>query len=222
MIHPLAHVSPRARLGARVRIWHAAQIGDGAEIGDDCIIGSNVYIDRGVIVGSRVKIQTGAQLYRGTRVEDGVFIGPSACVTNDLYPRAIALSGELKTDSDWSQGTVRLAYGASLGAGSIVLPNTQIGRFAMVAAGAVVTADVTDYGLVVGIPARLCGYVCQCGGRLLLAAGSGRQESWQCRICRSCYRSNLELGFSLQSGPLGDRPAETALEPSAAGGRSYR
>ena len=182
MIHPTAEISPTATVGAGTKVWHRAQICDGARVGEECVIGSGVYIDRGVVVGNRVKIQTGAQLYRGAVVDDGVFIGPLVCLTNDKYPRAIVPSGRLKTDADWTLGEVHVQYGASLGAGSVVLPDVTVGRFAMVAAGAVVVDTVPDHGLVAGVPARLVGFVCACG-RTLRQTGAGGQLVWECPTC---------------------------------------
>ncbi len=185
-VHPTASVSPTASIGERTRIWHWTQVGDGARIGDDCIVGSGVYVDRGVVIGNKVKIQTGAQLYRGAVVEDGVFVGPNVCLTNDRYPRAVTPDGQLKTDADWVQGTTRVGYGASLGAGAILLPDVTVGRFAMVGAGALVVTDVPDHALVVGSPARLVGYVCACGQRLLPLDESD-PEVWACRGCEATY-----------------------------------
>lgn len=166
MIHPTAEVSPEAQIGEGTRIWHQAQVREGARIGRECIIGKGVYIDRDVVIGDRVKIQNGASIYHGVTLEDGVFIGPNACLTNDKMPRAITPAGDLKQDADWAVGKILVKYGASVGAGAIVLPQVTIGRFAMVGAGAVVTKDVPDQGLVVGNPARLVGYMCKCGRRL--------------------------------------------------------
>jgi acetyltransferase-like isoleucine patch superfamily enzyme len=194
MVHATASVSPSAIIGTHTRVWHWTQIGDLAQVGDECIVGSAVYIDRGVIIGNRVKIQTGAQLYRGTIVEDGVFIGPRACMTNDRYPRAVNPDGRLKADSDWSQGQTLVQYGASIGAGAIILADVTIGRFAMVAAGATVVEPVPNYGLVVGAPARLVGFVCTCGRRLT-AAVTGSTE-WACRHCEATFEY-------LPSGQLG-------------------
>lgn len=196
MIHPTADISPTAVIGANTSVWHRSQIGAGARIGEDCIIGSNVYIDRGVIIGSRVKIQTGAQLYRGATVEDGVFIGPLACLTNDKHPRAITADGRLKTDADWETGTIHVRAGASLGAGAIVLTNITVGRFAMVAAGAVVAANVPDHGLVTGVPARLVGYACACG-RPLRQCLPGDATWWVCAACGARYARPVadELGL---------------------------
>lgn len=186
MIHPTANISRKAVIGFNTNVWHRAQICDGAQVGDDCIIGSGVYIDRGVIIGNRVKIQTGAQLYRGALIEDGVFLGPLVCLTNDKHPRAITPVGRLKTDADWELGETRVCYGASLGAGTIVLANVTVGEFAMVAAGSVVTKNVPDHGLVAGVPARLIGYVCACG-RPLQRRDAGSSAGWVCPACQENY-----------------------------------
>ncbi len=197
MIHPSASISPSATIGARTRIWHWTQVGDGARIGDDCIVGSTVYVDRGVVVGNKVKIQTGGQLYRGAVVEDGVFIGPRACVTNDRFPRAITPDGRLKSDSDWVQGRTLICYGASIGAGAVVLSDVTVGRFAMIGAGAVVVDDVPDHGLVVGAPARLVGYVCACGHRLLVQDNSLELRG-VCATCGTGYVRSSAAGSWLE------------------------
>jgi UDP-2-acetamido-3-amino-2,3-dideoxy-glucuronate N-acetyltransferase len=191
--HPSASISPSAVVGARTRVWHWSQIGDQARVGDDCIVGSGVYIDREVVVGNKVKIQTGAQLYHGAVVEDGVFVGPRACLTNDRSPRAITPDGELKSDADWVLGHIRICYGASIGAGAVVLPDVTVGRFAMVAAGAVVVADVPDHGLIIGTPGRLVGYVCACGRRLRVEEGlDGRRGT--CTTCGCGYVWSVTTG----------------------------
>jgi len=166
MIHETAEVHPTAQIGPGTRIWHQAQVREEARLGRECIISKGVYIDYGVVIGDRVKIQNGAMIYHGVTIEDGVFIGPQACLTNDKLPRAINPDGTLKRDADWEVGRIRVCYGASIGAGAIVLPDVTIGRFALVGAGTLVTQDVPDHGLVIGVPARLVGYVCPCGGRL--------------------------------------------------------
>lgn len=160
MIHPTADVSSEATVGEGTYIWHRAQVREEARIGSDCIIGKDAYVDSGVVVGSRVKIQNGALIYQGATIEDGVFIGPQVVVTNDMHPRAITPDGRLKRAGDWSVGRVLICYGASLGAGAIVLPGVTIGRFALVGAGAMVTHSVPPHGIAVGNPARHVGYVC--------------------------------------------------------------
>lgn len=162
-IHATAEVSPQARVGEGTVIWDNARVREGARVGHDCIIGQDVYIDVDVIVGDRVKIQNRASLYRGVTVEDGVFIGPHAILTNDRYPRAITSDGALKTAEDWTVSPITVGYGAAIGAGAIVVAGVLIGRWAVVAAGAVVTRDVPDFGLVMGVPARLRAYVSEEG-----------------------------------------------------------
>jgi len=132
-----------------------------------------------VKVGDNVKIENAANVFAGSTLEDGVFVGPQVCLTNDKIPRAIMPEGRLKAADDWQISPTLVRYGAALGACSVVLPGLTIGRWAMVGSGAVVTRSVPDHGLVVGNPARLIGYVCACGRRLE-SAGSSRL---MCRVC---------------------------------------
>lgn len=185
-IHPSAEVSPLATVGEDTQIWHQAQVRERARIGRHCILGKGVYVDFDVVVGDRCKLQNGAMVYHGVELADGVFVGPGAILTNDLLPRAITPDGALKTDDDWQVGRISVGYGASLGAGCVVLPNVTIGRFAMVGAGAVVTHDVPDHGLVRGNPARLAGYVCDCGQRL--AESSPGRGAFHCSACQRSYQ----------------------------------
>lgn len=165
-IHPTADVSPRAQIADGAQIWHQAQVREGASIGRNCIVGKGVYVDFDVQIGDNCKLQNGAFLYHGATLEDGVFVGPGAILTNDRQPRAINPDGSLKAADDWQVGPILIGYGASIGAGCIVLPGVVVGRFAMAAAGAIVTRDVPPHGLAIGAPARLAGYVCSCGARL--------------------------------------------------------
>jgi UDP-2-acetamido-3-amino-2,3-dideoxy-glucuronate N-acetyltransferase len=183
-IHPTAEVSPQAIVGEGTSIWNQAQVRERAHIGKSCIIGKNVYVDFDVIIGDRVKIQNNALLYHGVTIEDGVFIGPAVCLTNDRFPRAVTPDGLLKSDSDWEVGTILIQEGASVGARAVVLPGITIGPWAMVAAGAVVTRDVPAHGLVAGVPARLVGYVCRCGRRLVPVEGAdGSGRLMRCTAC---------------------------------------
>jgi UDP-2-acetamido-3-amino-2,3-dideoxy-glucuronate N-acetyltransferase len=192
-IHPTADVSPQAEIGDGTRIWHEAQVREGARIGRECILGKGVYIDFGVQIGDRVKIQNRASVYHGVTLEDGVFVGPHVVFANDRFPRAITPAGRLKGDADWEVSHTLVKYGASVGAGSIVLPGVTIGRYAMVGAGSVVTHDVPDYGIVFGNPARQWGFACVCG-RALASAGDG----WKCAACGRHYRP----------GPAGPQPVD--------------
>jgi UDP-2-acetamido-3-amino-2,3-dideoxy-glucuronate N-acetyltransferase len=171
LIHPSADVADDARLGERTRVWNRAQVREGAVIGDDCTIGKDAYVDVGVRIGDRVKIQNGAQIYHGVTVETGVFIGPGAILTNDRHPRAIRPDGELAGPDDWTVEQVTLRHGSSIGAGAIVVAGCDVGRFAMVGAGAVVTRSVADHALVAGNPAVAIGWVCICGQRLVGEGG---------------------------------------------------
>lgn len=177
-VHSTADVSPKATLGAGTRVWHYVQIREGVVLGENCIVGKNVYIDFDVKIGNNVKIQNNALLYHGLTVEDGVFIGPAACFTNDDYPRAITPDGALKGNDDWEVGATTIKYGAGIGAGAFILPGVTVGRWALVGTGAVVTKDVPDHGLVLGVPARLVGYVCKCGRRLVQ-----KGDSYECPKC---------------------------------------
>lgn len=153
--HPSSDVSPRAVIGGGTVIWHWAQVREGARIGARCIIGKDSYIDKDVIVGDDCKIQNFATIYRGAVVGNRVFIGPHACFTNDLYPRAVS--------PDWQVAPTKVDDGASIGANATILCGVTIGRNAMVAAGAVVTKDVPAHALVAGVPAKVVGWVCECG-----------------------------------------------------------
>ena len=154
-VHPTAEVSPRATIGEGTRVWHWSQIREGTRLGRNCVVGKDVYIDADVIVGDRCKIENFATLYRGVTIGDRVFVGPHACFTNDMYPRAVS--------PDWQVVPTKVEDGASIGANATVLCGITIGRNAMVAAGAVATKDVPPHALVAGVPAKVVGWVCECG-----------------------------------------------------------
>jgi acetyltransferase-like isoleucine patch superfamily enzyme len=154
-------------------------------IGDNCILGKDVYVDCGVAIGNNVKVQNGVSIYLGVTIEDGVFVGPHVCFTNDKYPRAVNADGSLKGTTDWQVSEIHVRYGAALGARSVILPGVTVGRWAMIAAGAVVTRDVPDYGLAVGHPARLKGFVCPCGSRLQHVATVESTVQTQCPDCET-------------------------------------
>jgi acetyltransferase-like isoleucine patch superfamily enzyme len=144
---------------------------EGAHIGANCVLSKDVYIDTDVKIGNNVKIQNGVSIYHGVTLEDGVFCGPHCIFTNDKKPRAINSDGTLKSADDWVLSPTLVRTGAAIGAGAIIVCGITIGRWAMIGAGAVVTRDVPDYGLVYGNPARLYGFVCACGAKLSLEIG---------------------------------------------------
>jgi acetyltransferase-like isoleucine patch superfamily enzyme len=165
-VHPTADVSPAATIGAGSSIWHQAQVREGAVLGPGCIIGKGAYIDADVHVGANCKVQNYSCVYHGTTLEDGVFVGPEVVFTNDKYPRAINPDGSIKSDADWEVGQTLVKYGAAVGSRSVIVAGVTIGRWALVAAGAVVTKDVPDHALVAGAPARQSGWVCACAHQL--------------------------------------------------------
>jgi acetyltransferase-like isoleucine patch superfamily enzyme len=182
VIHPTAEVESGAIIGPNTRVWHSVHIRSGAVIGSDCNIGNSVYVDSGAVIGNQVKLQNRVSIYRGVTLEDGVFVGPHATFTNDRYPRSISPQGAVLSDDDWIPEPTLVKYGASIGAGAVILAGVTIGRWAMVGAVALVTHDVPDHGLVLGSPARLTGYACRCG-RPLQPQGGG----WACPRCHQTY-----------------------------------
>ncbi|GAB3604649.1 acyltransferase [Conyzicola nivalis] len=158
-----ADVDPRAKVGPDSLVWHLAQIREYAQISSGCIVGRGVYIGPGVIVGRNCKIQNYALIYEPALLEDGVFVGPAVVFTNDSYPRAINLDGSRQTNDDWEAVGVTVRTGASIGARAVCVAPITIGRYALVAAGSVVTKNVPDFAVVVGVPARQTGWVGRAG-----------------------------------------------------------
>lgn len=153
-------------IGRGTRIWDLAQIRENAKIGAECIIGRGVYIGSAVTIGDRCKIQNYSCIYEPAFIEEGVFIGPHVVLTNDNKPRALSATGEIKTSEDWEVVGVRILKGASIGASAVCVAPIQIGRYALIGAGAVVVGDVPDYALMLGVPARQQGWVCEEGHTL--------------------------------------------------------
>jgi UDP-2-acetamido-3-amino-2,3-dideoxy-glucuronate N-acetyltransferase len=193
-IHVSAEVSDKACIGDGTSIWHQSQVREGAQLGQNCILGKGVYIDAGVIIGNNVKIQNYVSVYHGVTIEDGVFIGPHVCFTNDMRPRAINPDGTLKAAEDWILCRTLIKRGAALGANSTIRCGIRIGEWAMIGSGSVITHDVPDYGLVVGNPARLRGYVCPCGEKLVEMTES--TEILQCPKCGFAKMISEEIGPS--------------------------
>ncbi|MDQ2908395.1 MAG: acetyltransferase [Candidatus Eremiobacteraeota bacterium] len=165
-VHPTAFVEDGAQLGAGTRIWHHAQVRTRARIGARCIVGKGAFVDFDVVIGDDSKLQNYACVYHGVTLGRGVFVGPHAVFTNDRRPRATDPQFAPLGDGDWDVGETTVADGAAIGANATILPGIAIGRWAMVGAAAVVTADVPPYALVIGSPGRRLAWVCPCGIRL--------------------------------------------------------
>ena len=159
MIHATAVVDDGAEIGTDTRIWHFCHVMPGAVIGERCSLGQNTVVMSGTRIGNDVKIQNNVSVYEGVTLEDHVFCGPSMVFTNVINPRS-----EIKRMDELRRTLVR--RGASLGANCTIVCGVTIGRYAFVGAGAVVTRDVPDYALVTGSPARIKGWVCECGVKL--------------------------------------------------------
>lgn len=179
-VHPTAVVEPGARIGPGTRVWHFTHVSNGAELGPGCILGQNVYIGRNVKVGAGVKIQNNVSVYEGVELGDHVFCGPSVVFTNVINPRS-----EIERKSELRRTLV--GNGATLGANSTIVCGTSLGAYCFVGAGATVTHDVPAYGLVVGAPARVVGWVCRCGMKL-----GEVEEAVTCISCGRAYRRTEE------------------------------
>ena len=189
-IAPSADVSDQAVLGDGTKIWHLAQVREQATLGENCIVGRGAYVGTGVQIGDNTKIQNYALVYEPAKLGKGVFIGPAVVLTNDTYPRSISPDGSLKSAHDWTPVGVTIEDGASIGARAVCVAPLTVGRWATVAAGAVVTKDVPPFALVAGVPAKRLGWVGKAGEPL-------RQEDgvWVCPVTGDKY---IEDGNSLK------------------------
>ena len=177
-VHESSYVDEGCQIGEGTKIWHFSHIMNGCSIGKRCNIGQNVVISPGVVLGDGVKIQNNVSVYTGVVCEDGVFLGPSCVFTNVINPRAF-----IERKAEYRKTVVK--KGASIGANATIVCGRDIGRYAFVGAGSVVTKNVPDYAMVYGSPARIRGYVCQCGEKLQFEDGKAH-----CAACGMNYEMN--------------------------------
>lgn len=178
-VHPTAVVDAGATLGAETKVWHFVHVCGGATVGERCVFGQNVFIGPGVRVGDGVKVQNNVSLYAGVELEDDVFLGPSCVLTNVMHPRA-----HVERKSEFLP--TRIRRGATVGANATIVCGTEVGAYAFVGAGSVVTRDVAPHALVYGTPARRAGWACRCGEKL------PEGEAPACARCGDRYRVGNE------------------------------
>lgn len=162
-IHETAIVEKGSEVSDGCSIWHFAHVRKGAVLGRNCVIGKSVFVDAGVHIGNNVKIQNNVSVYHGVTVEDGAFLGPHVCFTNDLTPRSIKEDGSLRGGNDWVLTPTRVGYGVGIGANSVIRCGVTLNKWCMVGSGSVVTKDVPPYALVYGNPAKVRGVVAPSG-----------------------------------------------------------
>jgi UDP-2-acetamido-3-amino-2,3-dideoxy-glucuronate N-acetyltransferase len=182
--HPTSIVEQPCRIGEGTKIWHYSHIMKGAKIGCDCNIGQNVYIASNALIGNNEKIQNNVSVYQGVILEDDVFCGPSVVFTNVINPRS-----QINRKDEYKKTLVK--RGASLGANCTIVCGNSIGEYAFIGAGSVVTADIPDYALAYGNPARLKGWMCRCGIKLNI-----QDKRIKCASCGKKYvlsQNKLEL-----------------------------
>ena len=178
--HESCYIDDGAVVGGGTKIWHFTHVMSGARIGRGCNIGQNVVVSPDVVVGDNVKIQNNVSLYTGVVLEDDVFCGPSMVFTNVMNPRS-----HVSRKHEYRQTLVK--RGATIGANATVVCGHTIGQYAFIGAGAVVTKDVPDYALVIGNPARVSGWMCECGRKL--ASGAHPPIQTTCGSCGAVYIS---------------------------------
>ncbi len=188
MIHKTAEIDEGVLIREGTKVWQNSQIKKGAEIGRDCVIGHNCFIDSGAKIGNSVKLESNIDVWSKVILQDYVFVGPSAVFTNDSNPRARYPKEEYSDYGKWQSTLVK--KGASIGANATILCGITIGQNAFVGAGSVVKENIPDYALVVGVPARQIGWICECGNRIDFKNNNGK--------CSTCGKKYIKEGSKVK------------------------
>jgi len=182
-VHESSYIDEDVEIGEGTKIWHFCHILKGSKIGQNCVLGQNVMVGPAVKIGNNVKIQNNVSVYNGVEIEDDVFCGPSMVFTNVINPRAF-----IERKHEFRKTLVK--RGTTIGANATIVCGVTIGEYAFIGAGAVVTKDVPPYALVVGVPARQIGWVCECGVRLEF-------DDNNIAICKACGKKYKVIGERL-------------------------
>jgi len=190
-VHPTAVVDKTAVIGEGTKIWHFVHVRENAKIGKYSVLGHSVYVGKGVEIGNRVKLQNRATVYQGVKIEDNVFVGPHVTFTNDPYPRSLS--------TDWTIMSTLVEKGASIGAGAVIMCGVTIGEYAMIGAGSIVTKDIPPHAMAYGNPARIKGFVCKCGRRLIEEEEKPKYILMKCPFCDEKYKISRENYAKIQN-----------------------
>jgi len=182
--HPTAEVQEGVKIGKGTKIWHNSQIQKGAKIGENCTIGHNCFVGSKAKLGNGVKLESNIDVWDLVALEDYVFVGPSVVFTNDPTPRAKYPKSKYPEYGVWKPTLVK--EGASIGANATIVCGTTIGKCAFIGAGSVITKDIPDHALVYGNPARVQGWICECGAKLNFDKSKV--------ICAKCKRQYIKKG----------------------------
>ena len=190
--HKTAKIQKGAKIGKGTKIWQNCRVLNGAEIGENCLIGHNCLIFGKAKLGNGVKLESNTDVFDLVTLENYVFVGPSAVFTNDPNPRARYPKRKYPKYGKWLPTLVKV--GATIGANATIVCGNTIGRWAMVGAGAVVVDDVPDYATVVGVPAKIIGWICECGNKLEF-----RRNKTVCKICKRKYQKKKDKVWEIKS-----------------------
>ena len=183
-INPTAIIDKEVRIGSGTKVWHFVHIMKDARIGKECVIADYVYVGRGVKIGNNVKLENRATVYEGVTIENKVFVGPHVTFTNDPYPRSF--------NKDWKILQTLVKEGSSIGAGTIIICGATIGEYALIGAGSIVTENIPPNALAYGKPARIRGFVCRCGRKLVTEEKKKDHVSTMCPVCNEKYKIPTE------------------------------